>query len=542
MFRSFYNYFVTRGIRVLAHYVAAAIGGALLNYAQAPDKQVWLLPGLYSVLYYSTIKAPSVARAVSLGFVFNFFYLACNNFWIVNALSIDEAFVWASPFVALALPAYMATFTSVASWVLYLNRKRAPMIRASSFALTWSVMEVLRAYATFGFSMSAIGHSVSFSDSIAQTASILGVYGLSAALIFISVIPAEAALSHSVRKALVYSFSMCLVICSAYVWGARRLSLATPSYDYTVKLRIVQGGFTPHQLWRMNQFENAVVRRYLDLSMQRGFETITHFVWGESTLPMPVNIQRSNLWGLVSALPKNSFLLTGSPRSDSAGLFNSWVAVDNSTGQISAYYDKTKLVPFGEFLPFRPLLLKVFKYGGLNGFRDYDVGHGDLNVISLSNTPDFHVIICYETMFFGKLMRSLNESIDKGKKIQWIVNVTNDGWFGTSRGPYQHLAVAKLRAIESGLPFIRSTNTGVSAVYDGYGRMINSLPLGAQGIMDVHLPKGVARTWIGVIHKYTHLWIGQLVVVMIALITYSSVRAEVIPKLEKKSRQARVMR
>ena len=158
------------------------------------------------------------------------FYLACNNFWIVNALSIDEAFVWASPFVALALPAYMATFTSVASWVLYLNRKRAPMIRASSFALTWSVMEVLRAYATFGFSMSAIGHSVAFSDSIAQTASILGVYGLSAALIFISVIPAEAALSHSVRKALVYSFSMCLVICSAYVWGARRLSLATPSY------------------------------------------------------------------------------------------------------------------------------------------------------------------------------------------------------------------------------------------------------------------------------------------------------------------------
>jgi apolipoprotein N-acyltransferase len=188
-------------------------------------------------------------------------------------------------------------------------------------------------------------------------------------------------------------------------------------------------------------------------------------------------------------LPDKTSLLTGTVRSeDGEGrrrYFNSMAAV-SGTGQVLAVYDKSHLVPFGEYLPLFWMLepLGITKLTGGSG--GYTQG-GGVRTIEIANTPSFGSLICYEVLFPG-------EVVEPGHRPEWLVTMTDDSWFGPWTGPYQHLGIAKIRAAEEGLAVVRAANTGVSAVIDPYGRVTTSLELGVAGIVDSPLPKPLKST------------------------------------------------
>jgi len=166
-----------------------------------------------------------------------------------------------------------------------------------------------------------------------------------------------------------------------------------------------------------------------------------------------------------------------------SGVYNSIYAIDH-TGTIAAVYDKVHLVPFGEYLPFQAILDRL----GLQALTEQRGGFlaGDRHrLIAIPGAPAALPLICYEIIF-------PDDAVPSGRRPGWIVNVTNDGWFGISSGPYQHFQQARVSAIEEGLPLARAANTGISAVVDPLGRIINALPLGREGVIDAPLPRPIS--------------------------------------------------
>jgi len=263
-----------------------------------------------------------------------------------------------------------------------------------------------------------------------------------------------------------------------------------------VHLRIMQPNLPQDDKFNYSA-KQKVMDLYLRLSdgatgpRSTGMADVTHLIWPESAFPFFLAREGDALAQIANLLPPGAVLITGAARpaeQSSLGAiraYNSIYVIDHD-GTILTVYDKVHLVPFGEYLPLQDLLesfglMQLTKLRG--GFipgdrrRTYDIPHA----------PRFLPLICYEIIFPG-------EAVPAGERPGWLVNLTNDGWFGNSAGPYQHLLQARLRAIEEGLPLVRAANTGISAVIDPLGRVIASLPLGTQGILDSGLPAAVVST------------------------------------------------
>jgi apolipoprotein N-acyltransferase len=214
----------------------------------------------------------------------------------------------------------------------------------------------------------------------------------------------------------------------------------------------------------------------------------TVLIWPESAFPFFLAREPDELAEIAQLLHGGTVLITGAVRlaepvnpTDPLA-YNSIYVIDRE-GSIASLYDKVHLVPFGEYLPFQDLLESL----GLQQLTKQRGGFlaGDRHrLIAVPGAPMALPLICYEIIFPG-------EVAPKGDRPGWIVNVTNDGWFGISTGPYQHFHQARVRAIEEGLPLVRAANTGISAVVDPLGRVINSLALGSEGVIDAPLPRPV---------------------------------------------------
>jgi apolipoprotein N-acyltransferase len=237
-----------------------------------------------------------------------------------------------------------------------------------------------------------------------------------------------------------------------------------------------------------------VMNRYIALSNRAsgpdapGMKDVTHLIWPESAFPFFLAREPDALAQITQLLPPNAVLITGAVRvaepvnPTAPAVYNSIYVIDHA-GSIVALYDKVHLVPFGEYLPFEKILARL-------GFQELTKQRGGFlagdrrRLIAIPGAPVALPLICYEIIFPGDVT-------PRGQRPGWIVNVTNDGWFGISTGPYQHLQQARIRAIEEGLPLARAANTGISAVIDPLGRIVNSLPLGREGVIDSPLPRPI---------------------------------------------------
>jgi apolipoprotein N-acyltransferase len=273
--------------------------------------------------------------------------------------------------------------------------------------------------------------------------------------------------------------------------GHWRLATASTAMFENVSLRVVQANVAQGDKW-VPEHRDEIVAAHLDLSTSGGLAGVTHLVWPESAVPMLIDEEPQAREQLVGALPDDVTLLLGALRRelhDPAGtpsvrIYNSLFAVSGA-GDILARYDKWRLVPFGEYLPFAALLEPL----GLRQFVPLPLGFSAgpaPRTLTIDGTPGFAPLICYEAIFPRAL-------IDRGDRPEWLLNVTNDGWFGNTAGPYQHLEQARFRAIEEGLALVRAANTGISAVIDPYGRILDRLPLGEAGRFDSPLPRPLPR-------------------------------------------------
>jgi apolipoprotein N-acyltransferase len=238
--------------------------------------------------------------------------------------------------------------------------------------------------------------------------------------------------------------------------------------------------------------------RYLALSdratgpQSKGVHDITHLIWPESAFPFFLTREPDALAQIVQFLQPNTVLITGAMRAAPApgnarmaDAYNSVYVIDHD-GSILGIYDKVHLVPFGEYLPFQRLLEKI----GLRQLTKVVGGFqsGDRRrAMTVPGAPKMLPLICYEAIFPGA-------AVPHGERPGWLVNVTNDGWFGISSGPYQHFQQARMLAVAEGLPLVRAANTGISAVIDPVGRVIASLPLGSEGVLDAKLPRAITPT------------------------------------------------
>jgi apolipoprotein N-acyltransferase len=273
------------------------------------------------------------------------------------------------------------------------------------------------------------------------------------------------------------------------VWLLGQLRLAAAPEQGTadqVSLRIVQPAIEQKLKWERSLKLQHVLRQ-IEMSRAGPSGPPDVVIWAETAVPYLLEQDTALQSLLATALAEGAVLVTGAPRAGqslgSPGLRNSLHALDH-TGSITATYDKGHLVPFGEYTPLKGWL-------GLDklavGAGDFVPGIGPVT-IDLEGLPPFSPLICYEVIFPGQVVAATAAG---ERRPEWLLNVTNDGWFGQSSGSYQHFANARLRAVEEGLPLVRAANSGISGVIDGYGRIVARLGLGEAGVLDAKLPRPV---------------------------------------------------
>ncbi|RPI31360.1 MAG: apolipoprotein N-acyltransferase, partial [Hyphomicrobiaceae bacterium] len=438
----------------------------------------------------------SKAAAV-VGWWFGFGYFVAGLYWVGEAFLVEaETFAFLLPLAVTLLPAGLALFYGLAALLASPFWSTGPF-RVLALALALSAMEYARGHVLSGFPWNVLGYALTYPVSLLQSAAVFGVYGLTliAALVLAAplVLFAAAAPGAAGRKnrRLVLAIAV-LPLLAATVWGHLRLARALPSALPGVKLRIVQPSVPQREKWRPENQERIFLD-HLGLSASNaagiadGLAGITHVIWPEAAMPfLPVDHPAARA-AIGRLLPPGTLLIAGGLRAETAPagspqarrIFNS-LLVFGEGGRLLAAYDKVHLVPFGEYLPFQSALeaLGLQQLARLRG--GFATGVTPRPLLHLPGLPALAPLICYEVIFPGAIVAG-------GERPSLLLNLTNDGWFGNTSGPRQHLQQARVRAVEEGLPLVRAANNGISAMVDAHGRVLVELGLDQRGSADALL-------------------------------------------------------
>jgi apolipoprotein N-acyltransferase len=432
-----------------------------------------------------------------LGYAFGFGFFLTGLYWIAGALFVDIAsFWWLVPVAVAGLPAALALYVGLALVaanyaVRYL---RAPgAARVLAFAITWTVAEWVRGHAFTGLPWNLIGYAWSggFPGSIMMLQSVawIGIYGLSFLTVLAAALPAllgtPSLTPISPGRRIGPVIAAGLLILVPGVAGAIRLH-AMPTVHTGIWLRIVQPSIPQTLKWDPATAERNF-RLLLNLSRAAALHPISAVAWPEAATPFLLERDAAHRREIGAVASGRGYVITGALRADPAPgrVARVWNSIEalNGDGEIVAHYDKAHLVPFGEYVPFRDLLpIKKITAGSI----DLSTGPGP-RTIALPGLPAFAPLICYEVIFPGAV-------VDEQARPAWILNVTNDAWYGRSSGPFQHFAIARTRAVEEGLPLVRVANNGVSGVVDPAGRVLGRIDLDTVGYADLPLPAPGAAT------------------------------------------------
>jgi apolipoprotein N-acyltransferase len=392
------------------------------------------------------------------------------------------------------LPAYLALFTGLGLVLARFMWTRGPA-RVLALAAVLTVAEWLRGHLLTGFPWNAYGYALTGPLVLAQGAALVGLWGLTFIAVAVFASPAVLADEPLVtRRPWLAPLLGLMLLAGLAAYGAWRLQTTPTAFMPDVRLRIMQPNLQQDAKFNYSA-RHQVMNRYLALSdrstgpQSTGVRDVTHLIWPESAFPFLLLREPEAVAQIAALLPEGTVLITGAVRAadsaadkKNAGAYNSIYVIDHD-GSILSIYDKLHLVPFGEYLPFQAWLerlglLQLTKVPG--GF----LSGGQRRAMAVPRAPDVLPLVCYEIVFPG-------QAVPRGERPGWLVNLTNDGWFGISTGPYQHFQQARVRTIEEGLPLVRAANTGISAVVDPLGRVIKSLPLGTEGVIDAPLPRRI---------------------------------------------------
>lgn len=497
-------------------YFAAFITGLLSALAMAPLDFfpilfvtfaifVWIMDGVYADGKEGWLAA--VKKPFLCGWWFGFGYFLVGLWWIGNAFLVEaEDFAWLLPFAVILLPAAIAGFWGLAAVIarLFWNDHWG---RVFAFAGAFGLMEFLRGFMFTGFPWNAPGYALMVHPVLMQSSSVIGLYGMTLVAFLIFALPlvvfaTPRTIPHTRKTPIVLVF---LILVGHVGYGAVRLSSNPTEFEEDVTIRLIQPNIDQGAKFD-EAHEAEILKTYVTLSNstsasgKEGLEDTDYVIWPESAFPFLLTERRDVLTMIGEMLPEGTQLITGAMRAEPGAAGNIYGKVYNSVyvidenGEIVEATDKNHLLPFGEYLPFQETL-EAIGLRQLTQLRGgFEAGSERKLLLQQSGFPML-ALICYEIIFSGELLEP-EDGILAGieGRPKWIVNVTNDGWFGFTPGPYQHLRQSVVRAVEEGLPVIRVANTGVSAVIDPLGRTLHRTGLGLEAVIDTRLPRAGSAT------------------------------------------------
>jgi apolipoprotein N-acyltransferase len=435
--------------------------------------------------------APSWRGAAWIGFWFGFGHHLVGLYWVTDAIMVEAArFWWLVPLAVPALSVMLAVFIAAACAV---TRLAPPgWRRVVAFAGAWTLADLARQFVGTGFPWNPWGSVWAIPGELGnvfiQLAAWLGTPGLTMLTVLIAATPVLG------RRAMAAG-AVVIVLWAGF--GVLRLQAAAGAAP-GVAVVLAQGNVAEGQKWNRT-LAVEIFNRYLTLTRQGvqeakalpapgGKPPAIVVVWPESASPFLLQGDPGARAAIAEAARPAAAALVGSVRFSSGGYptgpgdkpRNALIALDPD-GNVTGTYDKWHLVPFGEYQPsWMPLPVQVVPGGG------FAFGSGPAT-LHLPSLPDVGPLICYEAIFPAQV-------IDRADRPAWMVNITNDAWFGNSTGPRQHLAEARLRAVEEGLPLMRAANTGISAGFDAFGRELGRLGIDQAGVLVLTLPGALPPT------------------------------------------------
>ncbi|MFN3623430.1 MAG: apolipoprotein N-acyltransferase [Hyphomicrobium sp.] len=460
---------------------------------------VWLIDGSTA-----SSRRASFFSAAKAGWWFGFGYFLLGLFWVGEAFLVEaDKFAWLMPFAVLILPAGLALFTAAAAGVARLAWWPG-LARVLVLAITLSVAEWMRGHILTGFPWSVLGYALTAPLPLMQAASVLGIYGLTLVcvavfagpLVLIADAKSDARLT-ALRNALVLATVPVLAL---YAFGIWRLSGGPAPMLDSVRVRVVQASVAQRDKWRPEKqreiFEDQLSLSRHDQSGRRDdLNGITHLIWPEAAMPFLPLEHPEALQAIGALLPEGTQLLSGAlrlkhspaatPGAPRQG-YNS-LMVFGDQGNLEQTYDKIHLVPFGEYLPMQTFLESIGLEQLTRWRGGFSIGAMPRPLLSIPGLPPVAALICYEAIFPAAVVQG-------DERPGLLINVTNDGWFGDTMGPWQHFHQARVRAVEEGLPIIRAANNGVSAIIDSQGRVVAMLILNARGVLDSGIPTSIGPT------------------------------------------------
>ena len=463
----------------------ALISGIIATFALPPYHQIWCLFISFGIFAALLDQAKNKLQAFLIGYCFGAGFFALGFSWVANALALDlKSFGWLIPLSLLGAGTFFGLFSGFAAFCSsFFKGFFAKVIALGTF---WGISEWLRSFILTGFPWNLLGSIWTFNHTWLQTVSIFGTYGLSALTVIIFSLPAIEINHHSKKNIIIgISSSICilLLLITFGFWNCRKHNNVTNS---PLSIRIVQPSIPQSLKWDFGSLE-ANLYEYISMSQEMGFEGKDIIIWGETASTFPLSIDRQHFEQTIQAVPPQGYLITGSidyfPSENNRWIpTNSAHIIHHEKGIINSY-TKSHLVPFGEYIPFRNLLPKQLR-PITKVITDFKSGDG-AKTFSMPNIPPVGLLICYEIIF-------PNQITDKNNRPEWIINMTNDGWYGLSAGPHQHLATAQLRAAEEGLTIVRAANSGISAVISKTGKIIKSASLHSKQNLDFYLPQNLS--------------------------------------------------
>jgi len=466
----------------------AFVLGFVAVFAMPPLYQIYLLVPAFSGFLWLVSGASSRWRAFVIGWWFGAGFFTAGLYWVSAALLVDAAkFAWLVPFTVFGFAFGLGLYSAVAALVV----RAVPgdlAARGLVLAAAWVFLEWVRGWLFTGFPWNPLGSVWAFSDSLMQGASVVGVFGMSLLAALLATLPGALVEPGAEGRRVARMLNIGLIAVAVAVWfgGQHRLSTASDQTVPNVRLRLVQPNISQALKW-LPRLRASHMNDQITLATappKAGDAKPTHVIWAETAAPFFIANHAPWLKLVGAATPPGGLTILGAPRvlSSSSGsgerlkIANSLLAIDG-TGRVTQHFDKFHLVPFGEYVPLKKWLPLKRITQGLGAFVP---GLGPVT-LNLKGLPPVSPLICYEIIFPGQVT-------DHQGRAQWILNLTNDAWYGHTAGPYQHFVNARLRAVEEGLPVVRVAGTGISGIIDAYGRVRQSLDLGKKGFVDGGLP------------------------------------------------------
>ncbi len=484
-------------VRKIAFCALAVLIGCITAFAM-PPASLWplMIVGI-AALYWLYSRTETPLQAFAAGFFFAIGYFVTGLWWIGNALLIEgNEFAWVWPISVIGLPTLLALFTATYLAITRLTSKPKTLSGVLTFAFFLTVSEWTRGHAFTGFPWNLYGYTWADYLPMAQGFFIFGSFGMT----FLTLVWATSFGYAAIRNDLPWKQRLAplvlvvVTMAALYGWGVNRLENNPTKYNHDAGVIVAQPNIPQTMKWDPEATQDNFLKiTALSIGAQFGpiMPRSVFVVWPETAISPSVYMQRENVDRMQAMLRSyknmDAYLITGILHRDDSKdppTFSNSIAFLNNSMTTLELYSKFHLVPFGEFIP----LQKYIPLKPVAAFNGFERGTG-ATTITRANVPPFSPLVCYEVIFPDDVVSKYSDV-----RPQWIVNVTNDGWYGKSAGPYQHFAQTRLRAIEEGLPVVRSANTGISGIIDSYGRVIDSAELDQEASIVSLLPRTANKT------------------------------------------------